>query len=81
MKKLHVLIPLLQAIKDVPIYAKIVKELCGKCPDGKPRYPPIMHVIGKVFELILGNDVPTKYEDLWNSSVTIHIGGKTFLIL
>lgn len=34
-----------------------------------------MYVIGKLSELILGNDVVTKYEDPRNPTVTIHIGG------
>jgi hypothetical protein len=35
LKNVCVKIPLLQAIKDVPIYAKTIKELCIKKPGQK----------------------------------------------
>ena len=39
-------IPLLQAIRDVPIYSKMVRELCLKKPGRKQKDPPTIHVIG-----------------------------------
>jgi hypothetical protein len=35
-------IPLLQAIKDILIYAKIVRDLCIKNPGRKRKEPPII---------------------------------------
>jgi hypothetical protein len=32
LKNLHVKIPLMQALQDIPIYAKTIKELCGRNP-------------------------------------------------
>ena len=36
-----------------------------------------MHVIGKLSELILGNNVIAKFEDTRNPSVVVHIRGTT----
>lgn len=36
-----------------------------------------MHVIGKLLELILGNNVPSRYEDPKNPTVVVYIGGIT----
>ena len=46
-------IPLLQAIKDIPIYIKVVKELCIKKPGRKQKDPPTVHLIGEISEYIL----------------------------
>jgi hypothetical protein len=32
LKNLYIKIPLLQALQDIPIYAKTIKELCGRKP-------------------------------------------------
>jgi hypothetical protein len=54
LKNLCVKIPLLQALKDIPIYEKTIKELCGKKPRKKNKNPSIVHVVGSFFDLILG---------------------------
>ena len=48
LKNICVKIPLLQAIKDIPIYNKVIKELCIKHPGKKQKDPLISHVIGDV---------------------------------
>ena len=68
-----VTIPLFQAIRDIQIYAKIVKELCIKKPGRKSKYLPKINVIGKLVDLILGRTIPLKYDDLGNLVITIHI--------
>jgi hypothetical protein len=35
-------IPLLQAIKDILIYAKIIRDLCIKKPGRKKKEPPLV---------------------------------------
>jgi hypothetical protein len=40
LRNVCVKIPLLQAIKDVPIYAKTIRELCIKNPGRKRKRPP-----------------------------------------
>ena len=46
LKNICIKIPLLQAIKDIPIYSKVIKELCIKCPGNKQMDPLTIHVIG-----------------------------------
>jgi hypothetical protein len=54
-RNLYVKIPLLQALQDIPIYAKTIKELCGKKPVRKVKNSSsIVHVVGALSDLILG---------------------------
>ena len=46
LKNICIKIPLLQAIKDIPIYSKVIKEICIKCPGKKQKDPLTIHVIG-----------------------------------
>lgn len=75
LQKLCAKIPLLQAIRDIPMYAKIVKELCLKKPRRKKKEPPTIHFIGKATQLIVGKIHVEKYEDLGNPIVLIRIRG------
>ena len=54
LKQLCVKIPLLQAIKDVPIYNKLVKEKCFKHPGRRKKYASTINVIGQLSDLMLG---------------------------
>ena len=74
LKNLYVKIPLLQALQDVPIYARTVWDLCTRKPGRKPRDHPTVHVIGKLSELITGKTLLAKYDDPRNPIVTVHIG-------
>ena len=74
LNNLYVKIPLLQTLHDVPIYAKTIRDLFVRKPGRKPRDPPIIHVIGKLSELIMGKTLLAKYDDPRNPVVTIHIG-------
>lgn len=51
LKNSYVKIPLLQTIKEIPIYAKIVKVLCIK-KTGKKKDPTTILVIGKLSSLM-----------------------------
>jgi hypothetical protein len=66
-------IPLLQVIKDIPIYAKIIRDLCIKKPGRKKKEPPLVQVVGKLSEFI--SKMPYKYNDPGNPVVTIEING------
>ena len=46
LKNICIKIPLLQAIKAIPIYSKVIKELCIKRPGKKQKDPLTIHVIG-----------------------------------
>ena len=71
LRNLYVKIPLLQALQDVPIYARTVRDLCTKKPGRKPRDPPTVHVIGNLSALIIGKNPVTKFDDLGNPTVTV----------
>ena len=74
LKNLYVKIPLLQALQDVPIYARTVRDLCTKKPGRKPKYPPTVHVVGKLSALITGKTLLDKYDDPGNPTAIVQIG-------
>jgi hypothetical protein len=79
LQNLHVKIPLLQAIRDVPIYGNTMRDLFIKNHGRKPRDPLIVQVVGELSELMLGKTPPIKYGDLGNPIVTVKIG-QTFIL-
>jgi hypothetical protein len=66
-------IPLLQVIKDINIYAKIIRDLCIKKLGRKKREPPLVQVVGQLSEFI--SKMSYKYNDPGNPVVTIEING------
>jgi hypothetical protein len=66
-------IPLLQDIKDIPIYAKIIRDIFLKKPGRKKKEPPLVQVVGQLYEFI--SEMPYKYNDLGNPVVTVEING------
>ena len=64
---------LLQAIKDIPIYSKVVKELCIKNPGRKKKDPPTVHLVGGISQYISEQPKLAKYGNLGNPVVTITI--------
>jgi hypothetical protein len=73
LKNIYVNIPLLQALQDIPTYAKTIKELCGKKPVRKAKNPSIVHVVGSLSDLILGKKESVNYIDPGNLVVTVQI--------
>ena len=63
LKYLCVRIPLLQAIKDILIYAKTVRELCLNKLGRKKKDPPTIHYIGQSADALFDRPVE-KYGDL-----------------
>jgi len=63
LKNLCVNIPLLQVIKDVPIYNNLIKEKCFKHLGIRKRDAPTINVIGQLSDLILGQVICPKYLD------------------
>jgi len=51
LKNICVKIPLLQAIQDIPIYAKTIKELCTKIPMRKIKVTPTIHLVRNLSDL------------------------------
>jgi len=74
LKQLCVKIPLLQAMKDVPIYNKMIKEKCFKHPGRRRRDAPTINVIGQLSDLMLGL-ICLKYLDPGSLVVDVHING------
>lgn len=75
MKNLCVKIPLLQAIKDVPIYNNIIKEECFKGPERRIRDTPTINVVGLLSNLMIGRVISPKYLDPGSPVVDVHIDG------
>jgi len=71
LKNSYVKIPLLQAIKYIPIYTKTIKELCIKKTGRKKRDPPTIQVIGKLSSLMSTKTTIEKYIDPGIPMVTI----------
>lgn len=59
-KQLCVKIPLLQAIKDVQIYNKLIKEKCFRHPGRRKRDASTINVIGQLSNLMLGQIIYPK---------------------
>jgi len=64
-------ISLLQAIRDIPIYIKIVKDLCINKPRRKGHKNQNVKIISQMSTMI--SDLPAKYNDPRNPIVTIEI--------
>jgi hypothetical protein len=50
-----------------------VRDLCIRKPGRKPKDPLTVHVVGDLFELMLGKTPPIKYGDPGNPTVTVKI--------
>lgn len=77
LRNLCIKIPL-QAIQDIPIYAKSIKELCIRKPKRRITTNPTVQVVGTLSDLLSRREAPIKYEDLGNSIVMVQINGQTF---
>lgn len=73
LRNVYVKIPLLQAIKDVPIYTKVIRGLFIKKPSRKQKDLPTIHLVGQFFYYLLGNLPILKYANPGNPVVTISI--------
>ena len=77
LRNIYIKIPLLQAIKYIPIYSKVIKELCIKHPGKKKKYPLTIHVIGEMSECMTGQSRIAKYTNPGALVVTIIINNTT----
>lgn len=64
-------IPLLQEIRDIHIYTKIVKDLCIKKLGRKGHKNQNVKIISQISTMI--SDLPAKYNDPGNPIITIEI--------
>lgn len=75
LQNLFVNIPLLQAMRGLPIYAKTLREYFGKKPRKKSRDPLTIHVMGKLSDFMMGKSMLVKYGDPGNPTLTVQING------
>ena len=68
-------IPLLQAIKYVLIYNKLIKEKCFRHPGKRKRDASTINVIRQLSDLMLGQEICPKYLDPGSPVVDVHING------
>jgi hypothetical protein len=73
LRNVCVKIPLLQAIKDVPIYTKTIKELYIKKPGRKQKDPPTIHLVGQSSNCISETPKIVKYANPGNPIVSMNI--------
>eukprot|EP00253_Pinus_taeda_P006489 PITA_06489 len=73
LQNLYVKIPLLQALRDVPIYARTVKDICVRKPGRKAKEPLTVHVMGELTALMTEKDPPVKYGDPGHPTVTVQL--------
>jgi hypothetical protein len=70
----YVKIPLLQALRDVPIYARTMRDICVKNPGRKTKDPLTVHVMGDLSTLMSGKTPPVKYGDPGHPTITVQVG-------
>jgi len=58
LQNLYVKNPLLQALRDVPIYARTVRDICIKKPGRKAKDPLTVHVMGELTALMTEKNPP-----------------------
>lgn len=72
LRNVNIKIPLLQALKDIPVYNKMMQELCTQ--RHKKKDPKTIQVIGQLADLILGNATIPKYADPGSPVIQVSIG-------
>ncbi|XP_059066774.1 uncharacterized protein LOC131857973 [Cryptomeria japonica] len=75
LKKVSIKIPLCQAINDVTMYSKVIREACLKKLGRKKKDLAIVHVMGKLTNVMLGKLILPKYSDPGSPIVAIMING------
>ena len=62
-------------MKDVPVYAKNLREYCSKKPTKKPKDRLNIHVMGKLSDFMMRKSMAVKYGDSGNLILTVQING------
>ena len=77
LKNICIKILLLQGIKDIPIYSKVIKEICIKRLGNNQKDPLTIHVIGEMSECMTGQSRIAKYTNPGTALVTVIINNTT----
>ncbi|XP_021996062.1 uncharacterized protein LOC110893251 [Helianthus annuus] len=72
-KQVKINLPLLDAIKQVPAYAKFLKELCTQKRQQKKKMPKRVDLIGQV-SAVLNGELPPKLKDPGTPLINIQVG-------
>jgi uncharacterized protein YydD (DUF2326 family) len=75
LKQMTVKIPLLDAIKQLPIYTKAIKEACIKKKGRKKKDPKTIHFLIQLSDMMLENMIVPKYSNPGSLVVTVTIHG------
>jgi len=75
LKNVCIKIPLLQAIGEIPILAKTIKELTLKRLGRKPRDTRRIHLVGKIVDIMMGKIAMQNNVDLGSPIFKTHING------
>jgi tRNA A-37 threonylcarbamoyl transferase component Bud32 len=63
LRNINIKIPLLQSIKEIPIYVKTIRDICNKNTARKKKDPQTIQVIGHLASLITTTPITQKYVD------------------
>ena len=77
LKNICIKILVLQDIKDIPIYTKVIMELCIKCSGKKQKDPLTIHVIVEMSKCMTYQSQIAKYTNPGAPVVTIIINNTT----
>ncbi|XP_021971903.1 uncharacterized protein LOC110867071 [Helianthus annuus] len=72
-KQVKINLPLLDAIKQVPTYAKFLKELCTQKRQQKKKMPKRVDLTGQV-NAVLNGELPPKLQDPGTPLINIQVG-------
>jgi len=75
LKNAYIKIPSLQAIKEIPILAKTIKELSIRKPGRKTKETKRIHLVGKIADIMMGKISIQKYVEPGSPIVKTHING------
>ena len=75
LKNVYINISLLQAIREILIPVKIIKELSIKRTSRKPRDTKRIHLVGKITDIMMRKITMWKYVHLGSPIVKTHING------
>ena len=72
LKNVYIKIPLLQAIKEIPIFAKTIRELSIKRPGRKRKEIKRIQLVGKIADIMTRKTTIQKYLDPGSPIVKTH---------
>ena len=75
LKNVCIKIPLLQAIKEIPILAKTIRELSIKKPGRKRKELKRIQIVGKIVDIMIRKTIIQKYLDPGSPIINAYTSG------